>query len=45
VIISAERTKVLRDACKMLGVQLLPKPVERDRLKRFLLDMFAANPD
>jgi signal transduction histidine kinase/ActR/RegA family two-component response regulator len=45
VIISAERTKVLRDACKMLGVQLLPKPVERDRLKRFLLDMFAADPD
>ena len=39
VIISAERTKVLRDACKNLGVQLLPKPVEKDRLKRMLLDM------
>ena len=39
VIISAERTKVLRDACKTMGVQLLPKPVEKDRLKRLLLDM------
>lgn len=39
-VVSAERTKVLRDACKSLDIQLIPKPLEKERLRRLLLDMF-----
>jgi signal transduction histidine kinase/CheY-like chemotaxis protein len=35
-IISAERTKTLRDSCKALGIQLVAKPIEKERLKRLL---------
>lgn len=38
-IVSAERTKVLRDACKTLGVKLIPKPVEKAKLKRLLAEI------
>jgi CheY-like chemotaxis protein len=38
-IVSAERTKVLREACKELGVKLIPKPVERAKLKRLLAEI------
>jgi CheY-like chemotaxis protein len=38
-IISAARSKPLREACKTLGVPLMPKPVERARLKRLLTEM------
>ena len=41
-IISAERTKILRDTCKTLGLELVPKPIEKNRLKGLLGDLFAA---
>jgi len=44
-IISAERTKILRDTCKTLGLQLVPKPIEKNRLKGLLGDLFAAVTD
>jgi CheY-like chemotaxis protein len=43
-IVSAERTRVLRDRCKTLGVQLIPKPVEKARLKELFLEMFDCVP-
>lgn len=38
-IISAERTKSLREACKALGVEHISKPLERERLRRLLSEM------
>lgn len=43
-IVSAERTKTLRDACKNLGLELVPKPIEKHRLKSLLSDLFAVEP-
>lgn len=42
-IVSAARSKTLRETCKELGVQLLPKPVERGRLKRLLLELLESD--
>lgn len=42
-IVSAERTKVLREACKTLNVQLIPKPVEKEKLKRLLANISGRN--
>ena len=39
-IISAERTKTLRDTCKHLGLDLIPKPVEKNRLRNLIADLF-----
>ncbi|MEP1201297.1 MULTISPECIES: PAS-domain containing protein [Rhodobacterales] len=39
-IVSAERTKVLRDTCKALGLELVSKPIEKNRLKGLLSDLF-----
>ncbi len=43
-IVSAERTRCLRDRCKSLGVQLVAKPVEKARLKELFLEMFEEPP-
>lgn len=43
-IVSAERTKFLRERCKTLGVQLVAKPVEKARLTELFLDMFDTAP-
>lgn len=40
-IVSAERSRVLRETCKTLGVCLMPKPVEKQRLEQLLSDLFA----
>jgi CheY-like chemotaxis protein len=37
-VISADRTRSLRQTCKSLEVPLLAKPLDRDRLHRFLAD-------
>lgn len=39
-IVSAERTRILRDRCKALDVQLVAKPFAKERLKELFLDMF-----
>ncbi|WP_415401063.1 PAS-domain containing protein [Tateyamaria sp. SN3-11] len=41
-IISAERTKTLRDRCKTLGIQLVAKPIEKTRLRHLLVDLFTS---
>ncbi len=41
-MISAERTKTLRDTCKALRLDLIPKPVENKRLRNLLRDLFEA---
>lgn len=43
-IVSAERTKYLRDRCKALSVQLIAKPVDKARLKELFLEMFVSRP-
>ena len=42
-IVSAERTRVLRERCKALSVQLLAKPVDKDRLKELFLETLTLN--
>lgn len=39
-IVSAERSRVLRDACKGLDVALVQKPVQGERLRALLGDLF-----
>lgn len=41
-IISAERSRALRETCKQLGVQLVPKPIEKEHLKLLLADLLPA---
>ncbi|MEP2639480.1 PAS-domain containing protein [Roseobacter sp.] len=41
-IISAERTKSLRDTCKELGLDLVSKPLDKNRLRALLGDLFNA---
>ena len=41
-IISAERTKTLRDRCKVLGIQLVAKPIEKSRLRDLLVGLFTS---
>ena len=39
-IISAERSKSLRETCQDLGIQLVSKPIDKDRLRSLLGQMF-----
>lgn len=39
-IISAERTRNLRETCRGLGIQLFAKPIEKNRLQDLLVDLF-----
>lgn len=41
-IISAERSRTLRDTCKKLNLELVQKPIERNRLKSLLSELFCA---
>lgn len=41
-IISAERTRSLRESCKVAGVELVAKPIDKERLRQLLADLSIA---
>ncbi|MGB1033630.1 MAG: PAS-domain containing protein [Primorskyibacter sp.] len=43
-IISAQRTRSLRETCQELGVQLISKPIEKESLRRLLTHLFFDSP-
>ncbi|MEP1520197.1 MAG: response regulator, partial [Ascidiaceihabitans sp.] len=42
-IISAERTKALRETCKTLDLPLIAKPIDKNRLRGLLVQLFRQN--
>ncbi len=44
-IISADRTRALREVSKSLDVQLISKPIEHNRIRKLLVDLFNAETD